>query len=87
MPFGLTNAPSTFHALMNEILCLFQRNVVLVFFADILISNKNEVEHREHVEQVLQYNKLVVNKGKCEFGVNRVAYLGKYYLWQRDGSR
>jgi hypothetical protein len=32
MPFNLTNAPATFQALMNDVLLLFLRRLVLVFF-------------------------------------------------------
>ena len=38
MSFGLMNAPSTFQALMNEVLRLYLRKFNLVFFYDILVS-------------------------------------------------
>jgi hypothetical protein len=53
MSFGLTNAPTTFQAMMNDVLhnliCLF----VLVFFDGILICNTSWSSHLLHVCVVL----------------------------------
>jgi hypothetical protein len=53
MPFGLTNAPTTFQALMNDILHDFIRVFVLMFFDDILIFNDSWSAHLQHVCAVL----------------------------------
>lgn len=52
---------------------------MLVFFDDILVYSKGELEHREHLKLVLaklQENKLYANLKKCEFGKEHIGYLG-----------
>lgn len=52
---------------------------VLVFFDYILVYSKGREEHREHVKlvfQCLRSKELIMNGGKCEFGVSSAAYLG-----------
>jgi hypothetical protein len=79
MPFDLTNAPSTFQALMNEVLHPFLRCFVLVFFDDILIYSRIPAEHLQHVCAVftaLRVHGLVLKRSKCLFGDRHVQYLG-----------
>ncbi|KAF8650207.1 hypothetical protein HU200_064063 [Digitaria exilis] len=79
MPFGLMNAPSTFQALMNDILKPYLRKFVLVFFDDILVFSSSWAEHLQHVRavfDVLCAHQLALKCSKCSFGEDLVVYLG-----------
>ncbi|KAK1695119.1 hypothetical protein QYE76_011816 [Lolium multiflorum] len=79
MAFGLTNAPVTFQALMNDVLRLFLRRFVLVFFDDIFIYSSSWSDHLRHVKLVLEAmrtHKLFLKRSKCSFGEESMAYLG-----------
>jgi hypothetical protein len=52
MSFGLMNSPTSFQALMNDILRDFIRRFVLVFFDDILIYSSTWAEHMQHIKMV-----------------------------------
>ena len=52
VPFGVTNAPAQFMHLMNDLLCDFLDEFVLVFLDDILIYSRTMEEHAEHLQRV-----------------------------------
>ena len=77
MPFGLTNAPATFQRCMNS---LFKHlPFVVVYLDDILIFSKNQAEHLQHAETVLQILKeqnLFCKLKKCEFNKPELRFVG-----------
>jgi hypothetical protein len=64
---------------MNDVLRLFFRRFVLVFFNDILIFSSSWSEHLRHLHLVFtkqQEHSLFVKRSKCAFGERTMAYLG-----------
>ncbi|WVZ85610.1 hypothetical protein U9M48_032515 [Paspalum notatum var. saurae] len=79
MPFVLTNTPATFQVLMNNIVWPFMRKTILVFFDNILIYSRTWSEHLTHMRTVfttLRAHGLALERSKCLFGEQQVAYLG-----------
>ena len=54
MPFGLTNASATFQSLMYEVFRIYLRNLVFVFFDDILIYSQSYKEHHTHLQTIFE---------------------------------
>ena len=79
MPFGVTNAPATFMSLMNRVFFEQLDRFVVVFIDDILVYSRSRDEHAEHLRtvlEVLRQNQLFAKLSKCEFWMDRVAFLG-----------
>ena len=79
MSFGLTIAPAYFMNLMNKVFMDELDKFVVVFIDDILIYSKSVQEHEQHLRVVLEKlraNKLYAKFSKCEFWLEKVAFLG-----------
>ena len=79
MSFGLTNAPAYFMNLMNKVFMDELDKFVIVFIDDILIYFKSVQEHEQHLRIVLEKlraYKLYAKFSKCEFWLEKVAFLG-----------
>ena len=79
MPFGLRNAPMSFQMLMSQVLRGLHWKIVLCYIDDILVFSKTFEEHLYHLSQVfsrLREANLTLKPEKCQFGLEKVKYLG-----------
>ena len=77
--FGLTNAPIAFMDLMNRVFQPYLDRFVIVFIDDNLVYSSSLEEHSEHLRIVLQTlreRQLYAKLSKCQFWLDRVAFLG-----------
>ncbi len=73
----MRNAGNTFQRLMDRVLS--GEKSAFPYLDDILISSKNQEEHRHHLMAVLQRLQaagLAANAEKCEFGKSELDFLG-----------
>ena len=79
MPFGLTNAPAAFMDLMNRVFGPYLDKFIIAFIDDILVYSSSKEEHAEHLRIILQNlreHQLYAKFIKCQFWLDRVAFLG-----------
>lgn len=78
MPLGLTNVSSTFQNLMNRVVKPYLHKFIL-FFNDILIYNREQADHEDHLKitlEALRQHQLVAKLSKCNFNCSEIAYVG-----------
>ena len=78
MPFGLKNAPAVFQRLMEVVLrgCY---DFSAPYIDDIIVFSKSGEEHVQHLRCVLEALRkfgLTIKEEKCQFGREKVEYLG-----------
>ena len=77
MPFGLKTAAQTFQRLMDSVTS--RLDGVFVYLNDVLVASETPEQHEKHLRQLftaLRQCGLVLNEGKCVFGVRQIDFLG-----------
>lgn len=77
MTFGLCNAAQTFQRLIHEV--LRGLNFVFPYIDDLCVAPSSFAEHQQHLKIIfdrLRENNLAINLAKCEFGKEKLSFLG-----------
>ena len=77
MPFGLRNAAQTFQRFINDVTRGLEG--VFAYIDDILVASASEADHARHLRALfgrLQEAGVIINPGKCQFGVASLSFLG-----------
>lgn len=85
LPFGWKNSPAWFQKMMNQVLHPYLGRFCNVYVDDIIVYSQTEMEHRQHLSQVLSAlssAELKVNFKKSVFFQTKVVFLGRVF----DGS-
>lgn len=86
LPFGLKVAPNLFQQIMDTMLAGL--DFAMAYLDDILIRSKNVEEHKIHIgkvfERISNYG-LKVALEKCNFGMDKIEYLGQ--VIDRNGRK
>ena len=86
LPFGISSAPEIFQRTMEHI--MEGEKQVIVFYDDILVFGENDDSHEKALQSCIKKSVdagLKLNKGKCEFGVDEIEFLG--HIFSKDGIR
>ena len=84
VPFGLAQVPAYFQRLIHEVLT--DCNFAMGYLDDIIIFNKTEEEHLQHLEEIFEWLRkagLMLKLQKCSFFKKHIQYLG--YLISDEG--
>ena len=82
--FGATSAPEEYQHILQQVLQHCEGTRVIA--DDIVVYGKSNREHRERLEKVLQTlsdRNLTLNESKCQFGLDRVVFMG--HVLSKDG--
>jgi DNA replication protein DnaC len=79
MSFRLTNASAHFIYLMNSIFMTELDKFIVIFIDDILVYSKNEEQHEQHLQIILERlrdHQLYAKFNKCAFWLKEIPFLG-----------